>query len=153
MDSPYAYTGLASSGRMHDAYAGGGRSSIGKEEQLTQLVTFPRLVLLTISLRKRPPSSSSSLPRVPSSSLPLQEIRLQSKPYTSSYSNSIHHTLSNHRPSSELIDCFAFSRLDSFVDVASCLCKNLAYFRINYATIFAVVFAISIVDHRPSYPP
>ncbi|XP_064941882.1 PRA1 family protein B1-like [Musa acuminata AAA Group] len=67
--------------------------------------------------------------------------------FLSRLSDSIHRSLSNRRPWSELADRSAFSRPDSLADAASRLRKNLAYFRVNYAAVIAAVLAISLITN------
>ncbi|CAB4282110.1 unnamed protein product [Prunus armeniaca] len=57
------------------------------------------------------------------------------------------HALSNSRPWTELIDRTALSRPGSFSEAASRVRKNVAYFRVNYLIVLAVVLAYSLISH------
>ncbi|WOL05567.1 PRA1 family protein B3-like [Canna indica] len=67
--------------------------------------------------------------------------------FLSRLSDSVRRSLSDRRPWTELADRSAFSRPDSLSDATSRLRKNLAYFRVNYAAIVAVVLAVSLVTN------
>ncbi|XP_073008920.1 PRA1 family protein B1-like [Typha latifolia] len=67
--------------------------------------------------------------------------------FLSRLSDSIRSSLSNRRPWSELSERSAFSRPESLTEAASRLRKNLAYFRVNYAALVAVMLAASLLAH------
>ncbi|THU55884.1 hypothetical protein C4D60_Mb11t11350 [Musa balbisiana] len=62
-------------------------------------------------------------------------------------SDSINRSLSERCTWSELIDRLAFSRPDTLADATSRLHKNLVYFRVHYATVVAIVLALSLVTN------
>ncbi|XP_048420471.1 PRA1 family protein B2-like [Pyrus x bretschneideri] len=57
------------------------------------------------------------------------------------------HTLSNSRPWTELIDHTAFTKLTLLTDVAFRICKNAAYFCVNYLIVLVAVLAYSLISN------
>ncbi|XP_074571603.1 PRA1 family protein B3-like [Curcuma longa] len=86
------------------------------------------------------PASAGSAPTAPVST---PAFRL----FLSQLNDSVRRSLSDRRPWSELADRSAFSRPESISEATSRLRKNLAYFRVNYAAVVALVLAVSLVTN------
>ncbi|KAG6482780.1 PRA1 family protein B3-like [Zingiber officinale] len=86
------------------------------------------------------PASAGSVPAAPVST---PAFRL----FLSHLNDSVRRSLSDRRPWSEIADRSAFSRPESISEATSRLRKNLAYFRVNYAAVVALVLAVSLVTN------
>ncbi|KAH7405514.1 hypothetical protein KP509_15G073700 [Ceratopteris richardii] len=58
-----------------------------------------------------------------------------------------HHALSQSRPWRELVDRSSFGKPDSLSDATGRIRKNIAYFRLNYALLFTVVVALTLISN------
>jgi len=67
--------------------------------------------------------------------------------FLSRVSDSARRSLSDRRPWGELLDRSAFSKPDSVSDATSRLRRNLAYFRVNYASVVAFALGASLLAH------
>lgn len=67
--------------------------------------------------------------------------------FVSRLSATVRGGLAQRRPWLELVDRSAMSRPDSVSDAVSRIRKNLTYFRVNYATLVALVVCLSLISH------
>ncbi|KAH7548306.1 hypothetical protein ACOSP7_032288 [Xanthoceras sorbifolium] len=67
--------------------------------------------------------------------------------FLSRLSSSIRYGFSQRRPWYELVDRSAMARPDSLSEAYSRIRKNLPYFKVNYATLLAVVLGLSLLSH------
>lgn len=67
--------------------------------------------------------------------------------FLSRVSASLRNGFSQRRPWLELVDRNSMARPDSLSEAYSRIRKNFSYFRVNYATLIAVVLALSLLSH------
>ncbi|GJY41437.1 PRA1 family protein B3-like protein [Tanacetum coccineum] len=89
-------------------------------------------------------------PSIPTTTQPNPIATTALRSFFTRLTSSLRQSFSNHRPWSELIDRTSIARPESFSDATSRIRKNFSYFRINYATILAIIIAISLLTHPVS---
>lgn len=86
----------------------------------------------------------------PHTGIPNIQIQAPLQAFISTFSDAVQHSFSQRRPWTQLIDRNAFSRPINLSEAVFRIHKNFTFFKINYYTIGALIFTISLLSNPVS---